>query len=338
MASMSFKPVKVMAELATILDWSDCDPVSSAKIIELFGRVCLSATTAATATPEQSQSVAAGPGGKYVPPPWPPGGGPRKDGWELDEEQQKIADEVHRFEDMDRLKSERDDLAQRVQELTEQVDRLTTVCLKSDDEDSDDDDSDDDDFSPVPRCRREAAEWAKNTDAYGKPLPSEDDDDVDLTSSDKVFRRKTAADVRHLHIVARQQIEEALDRQTAAQGEARTAKEGLAELRDVQNASTKTIADLQREVDDLKSELQQVRHTDAPTHSSKSEEDSSPPRRGGYVPPFVGYVDYNSPRALSEWQEREEERRRWSDIEEKYGKPRSRLESSDDEEEEEEES
>ena len=305
MASMSFKPVKVMAELATILDWSDCDPVSTVKIIELFGRVCLSATTAATTTPEQSRSVAAG-SGKYVPPPWPPGGNPGEDGWELDEEQQKIADEHQKIEDMDRLKSERDGLAQRVQELTEQVDRLTTVCLKSDDEDSDDEDS---------------------------------DDDVDLTSSDKVFRRKTAADIRHLHIVARQQIEEALDRQTAAQREACTAKEGLAELRDVQNASTKTIADLQREVDDLKSELQQAKNTDAPTHSSESEEDSPPPRRGGYVshsppprrggyvPPFVGYVDYNSPDALAAHQERQEERRRWSDIEEKYGEPRSRQDS-----------
>ena len=161
---MSFKPVKVMAELASILDWSDCDPVSSAKIIELFGRVCLSAATAVTTAPEQSRSVAAGPG-KYVPPPWPPGGGPGKDGWELDEEQQKIADEHQKIEDMDRLKSERDGLAQRVQELTEQVDRLTTVCLKSDDEDSDDEDSDDDDFSPVPRCRREAAEWAKRRES-----------------------------------------------------------------------------------------------------------------------------------------------------------------------------
>tara|TARA_B100001059_G_scaffold211484_1_gene225873 strand:- start:2307 stop:3302 length:996 start_codon:yes stop_codon:yes gene_type:complete len=257
---MASNPAKVMAELATILEWSDCDPVSTAKIIELFGRVCLSAATAVTTAPEQSRSVAAGPG-KYVP--------PTQDVW-FDEEQQKMADEQQKIEDMARLKSERDGLAQRVQELTEQVDRLTTVCLKSDDEDSDDDD---DDCSPIPRCRQEAAEWAKNTDEYGKPLPSEDDDDVDLTSSDKVFRRKTAADVRHLHTVARQQIEEALDRQAAAQREARTAKEALAELRDVQNASTKTIADLQREVDDLKSELLVAQAQELSTSEEEEEEE-----------------------------------------------------------------
>lgn len=249
-----------MAELATILEWSDCDPVSTAKIIELFGRVCLSAATAVTTAPEQSRSVAAAGPGKYVP--------PTQDVW-FDEGQQKMADEQQKIEDMARLKSERDGLAKRVQEMTEQADRLTTVCLKSDDEDDDVDD----DCSPIPRCRQEAAEWAKNTDEYGKPLPSEDDDDVDLTSSDKVFRRKTAADVRHLHTVARQQIEEALDRQAAAQREARTAKEALAELRDVQNASTKTIADLQREVDDLKSELQQAQELSTSEEEEEEDED-----------------------------------------------------------------
>ena len=39
---------------------------------------------------------------------------------------------------------------------------------------SSEDDENIDDCSPIPRCRQEAAEWAKNTDEYGKPLPLKD--------------------------------------------------------------------------------------------------------------------------------------------------------------------
>ena len=37
---------------------------------------------------------------------------------------------------------------------------------------TDEDEEEIDDCSPVPRCRQEAAEWARNTDADGKPLSS----------------------------------------------------------------------------------------------------------------------------------------------------------------------
>ena len=40
-------------------------------------------------------------------------------------------------------------------------------------------DEDIDDCSPIPRCRQEAAEWAKNTDPDGKPLPSKDTGDIE---------------------------------------------------------------------------------------------------------------------------------------------------------------
>ena len=51
-----------------------------------------------------------------------------------------------------------------------------------------DDKQENDDCSPIPRCRQEAAEWAKNTDPDGKPLPSKDGDRDEESPDDLEFR------------------------------------------------------------------------------------------------------------------------------------------------------
>ena len=80
-----------------------------------------------------------------------------------------------RLECLTRVRTANARLHEREHDLCLRLDQARS-CLQKEHSNTTEDEEVVDDCSPIPKCRQEAAEWAKNTDADGKPLPSKDSD------------------------------------------------------------------------------------------------------------------------------------------------------------------